>query len=58
MKKGHGKTYQLIKKSSLTGDYIVCHSMYEAASIHHEAHMLGFVIPFPLTYDEFLGKKI
>jgi hypothetical protein len=57
MKRGYGKTYQLIKKSSITGDYIVCHSMQEASSIQRQAQELGLKIPFPLSYDEFLDKK-
>jgi hypothetical protein len=57
MKKGYGKTYQLIKKSSITGDYIVCHTMKEAHRIQMEAQALGFKIPLPLSYDEFLNKK-
>lgn len=57
MQRGCGKTYQLIKKSAETGDYIVCHSMQEASRLQREAQELGFNIPFPLSYDEWISKK-
>ena len=57
MHRGYGKTYQLIKKSSITGDYIVCHSQQEAHRLQQEAQVLGFKIPLPITYFEFSEKK-
>jgi predicted transport protein len=53
MKRGYGKTFQLIKKSALTGDYIVCQNQSEASRIQSEALKLKLNIPFPITYDEF-----
>lgn len=53
MREGYGKTYQLIKKSALTGDYIVCHEQNEAIRIQKRAIAMGVTIPFPVTYKEF-----
>jgi len=57
MPRGCGKTFQLIKMSHESGNYIVCHSMQEADRIHQEARDLGFSIPLPITYDEFIKRK-
>ena len=54
MKSGYGKTYQLIKKASISGDYIVCHSFDEAHRIRSIAKENKLDIRLPLTYDEFL----
>lgn len=50
-KRGEGKTFDLIKISAETGEYIVCRNPYFVAN---EARKIGVSIPFPLTYDEFL----
>lgn len=57
MGKGFGKTYQLIKKSAESGDYIVCHSQDECSRIQSEAYKLKINIRFPITYEEFINKR-
>lgn len=56
MNRGHGKTYQLIKKSASSGDYIVCHNQNECSRIAAEAQEMKMKIPFPITYQEFMDK--
>lgn len=62
LERGKGKTTELIKISSETGDYIVCASIDEAAYIQSMANELGLRIPLPITYNEFLkgyyGRQI
>jgi hypothetical protein len=55
--RGMGKTYQLIKRASKSGDYIVCHNQHEASRIQSIALSLGFKINFPITYHEFIEKQ-
>ena len=51
-----GLTTELVKKSSETGAYIVCH--YAAvSSIEESARAMDLKIPQPITYDEFINKK-
>ncbi|HMR88488.1 MAG TPA: hypothetical protein PKD51_10055 [Saprospiraceae bacterium] len=57
MQRGHGKTTQLIKISAKSGDYIVCHKLDEANRIQNEAQQMGYKIPLPITYDEFVQKR-
>jgi hypothetical protein len=57
MKRGYGKTTQLIKKSAETKNYIVCRNSDEAREIQCKAMKLGLDIPFPITYTEFIEKK-
>lgn len=57
MPRGFGKTYQLIKKSASSGDYIVCHRQEECSRIQAKAKEMGMNIPFPITYDEFISKQ-
>lgn len=57
MKRGHGKTTQLIKKSAKSGDYIVCHNQYEAKIISGMAKKLELDIPFPITYQDLIEKR-
>jgi len=57
MKRGFGKTYQLIKKSFLTGDYIICQNHQEASMIQSQALKLGLKIPFPITYQDFNNRR-
>lgn len=52
-----GKTTELIKMSSDSSDYIVCHNQKEASIIHLRAIDSGYKIPFPLTYDEFIENR-
>lgn len=57
MKRGFGKTTQLIIKSAKSGNYIVCHTKDEAKRIKDQANRLGLNIPLPITYSEFLEKQ-
>jgi hypothetical protein len=57
MKRGCGKTTQLIKKSAKSGNYIVCHAFDEANRIQYEAKQMGLDIPLPITYAEFIEKR-
>jgi len=57
MQREYGKTTQLMKKSSKSGDYIVCHSLDEANRIQLEAKKLGLNIPLPITYADFVEKR-
>ena len=56
-----GKTTEIIKQSIENGYTIVCNSKKEAVSIYKQANILKeakqVIIPFPLTYDEFLTKR-
>jgi hypothetical protein len=54
---GGGKTLELIKMSHLTSNYIVCSSKKEAGMVEDMAKELGYKIPLPITYDEFINKK-
>jgi len=49
-----GKTTQAIKKAAESFGYIVCHSSDECQRIANEAQRLKLIIPFPITFDEFL----
>ena len=40
-----------------TGGYIVCSNVCRARIVHMYARELGFDIPFPLTFSEFLLGK-
>lgn len=57
MKKGQGKTEELIKQSANNSGYIVCRSMLLAEAILFRAKQLGLSIPMPITYDEFINKR-
>ena len=57
MEPGYGKTYQLIKMSAETRNYIVCNSKKECSRIHAMSLEMGLSIPFPISYEEFLGKE-
>ncbi len=54
--RGKGKTIKLIKKSSETGDCIVCCSIEEASKIHLKSLDMRLNIQFPITYNEFIKK--
>lgn len=55
LERGQGKTTSLIKRSSETGEYIVCFSLDEASRISAEAQSMGLNIPFPISYGEFVS---
>lgn len=57
MPRGTGKTYQLIKLSAETGDTIICTRIEECNKIDLDAQEMGLLIPFPLTYNEFINKR-
>jgi hypothetical protein len=52
-----GKTTELIKMSSDSGDSIVCYNQKEALGVYWHAIHTGYEIPFPLTYDEFIENR-
>ena len=54
VKRGGGKTNQLIEKSAETGCTIVCHSLIEVKRIQDLAKKRKLEIPSPITYDSFL----
>ena len=56
-KRNTGKTTELIKISAETGYYIVCARQELANYIQCDAIKLGYKIPLPITYDEFLQHK-
>ena len=56
-KRGYEKTTELIKMSAATGDYIVTKDHRTAYYTTKLAKDLGYEIPFPLTYDEFLNER-
>ncbi len=53
LKKGEGKTSELIKRSAKTGYYIVCMGLRECARVKNEAELMGLKIPYPITFDDF-----
>lgn len=55
--KNGGKTMELIKLSHETKHYIVCHKLEEANCIFNEAKEMGYDIPLPITYHEFIKGK-
>jgi adenylate kinase family enzyme len=52
-KRGAGKTTRLIRMSAETGCYIVAQIDW-VPSIAEQAKKMGFQIPYPLSYQEFL----
>lgn len=52
--RGCGKTTVLIMKSAETGATIIAPSRYMAEQIWIEANKKGFIIPYPLSIDEFM----
>jgi hypothetical protein len=52
-----GKTEGLIHQSSLTGFYIVTHSIAEVQRVARRAKELDLKIPFPLTFEELLNHE-
>lgn len=55
--RGKGKTTELIKMSAETGDYIVVGSLDECSFVSDMARKLGYNIPFPISYQEFVNKQ-
>lgn len=55
--RGEGKTTDLIKLSFERGGYIVCKNIDEASNILFMANELGYNIPLPITYNEFINKR-
>lgn len=54
---GSGKTTQLIERSATTGDKIVCASGERINSVMSLATHLGYQIPIPISYSDFLNKR-
>ena len=52
-----GKTTELIKLSADSGAYIVCKDLHDANRIQNYAKLLGYEIPFPITFHEFKNEK-
>ena len=52
-----GKTTELIKLSHETKHYIVCSKHDEAICLFNEAKEMGYDIPQPITYYEFVNGK-
>lgn len=52
--KGESKTLELIKISHHEKNHIVCYDMKAANMIESWAKELGYSIPFPITYYEFV----
>lgn len=55
--RGQRKTSELIYISWMTGDYIVCKDMKECNEVQLFAMKLGYNIPLPITYDEFINGE-
>lgn len=56
-KRGSGKTTQLIKKSSETGIYILVANRQRQRYVFEKARELGYVIPYPVTVDEYFANR-
>lgn len=52
-----GKTIKLIEESARRGGYIVCRSRQEAVRIVEQAERMGYDIPFPLTFKDFIQEN-
>ena len=52
-----GKTYQLIQKSAMTGDRIVCRDLQNCRLIKKYSDSLGLTIPHPISYHQFLELR-
>lgn len=50
-----GKTIAAIKEAAASGSYLVVRSHKEACRVRDVAEKEGLRIPFPITFDEFLG---
>jgi hypothetical protein len=54
---GTGKTHQLIKTCSEQGGYIVCPVMKDCERIFSFSQNIGYKIPFPITWHEFINNQ-
>lgn len=52
-----GKTNELIRLSAETGYYIVVATQRHATEVFLRAKEQGAVIPFPVSFDEFLRER-
>lgn len=52
-----GKTYELVKKASEENLYIICANRTQVRATQDVARQNGFVIPFPMTWQEFIEKQ-
>lgn len=52
-----GRTTEIIKMCAREGGYIVTRDLDAAYQVREQARIMGLVIPFPLTYREFINKK-
>ena len=55
--RGKGKTLELIKRSAITKEYIVCINSMEVKNIENIAKELDLNIPKPITFSDFRDKK-
>jgi len=55
-KRNSGKTTHLIRKSAATSDVIVCRCSRTARLIKDRAKAMGYNIPNPISYDNFIRK--
>lgn len=49
------ETTELIKMCSALGGYIVCANEIRAKQTAEMAHDMGFNIPYPITFDDFIS---
>lgn len=52
-----GRTSEIIKMCADKGGYIVTRNIETAYEIRERARKMGLIIPFPLSYKEFVDKK-
>lgn len=48
-----GKSLELIKRSAETGIYIMTASKERARGLYEQARNMGYIIPYPVTMDEY-----
>jgi hypothetical protein len=53
-----GKTIALIRLCAEQGGYIVCQSDRAARRIQQMAQEMGLKIPFPITFEDLLEKRL
>jgi ABC-type Mn2+/Zn2+ transport system ATPase subunit len=56
--RGGGKTIALIRLCAEQGGYIVCQSHQAARRIQQMAQEMGLNIPFPITFEDLLEKRL
>jgi hypothetical protein len=57
LSRGKGKTSTLIEMSAKTGYYMIVRTHTEANRVQESAKRLGFDIPLPITYWDFIKKN-